>query len=296
MTPVALVDPEPLARPEPPALLAAEVDRLPPGSVLVAERGFRVLLVSPDDAPALLREIGVQRERTFRAAREGSGRERDLDRAERALGVRPEVISGVEEGRLSFDGARSQFTVDDPVLVSDIGGGSTELVIDDEVISVEMGSVRLTDRMSPAYPLPDRDRQEGLEMARSAFAGIDVAHVATHIGVAGTWTSLAAIAQGLPRYEPAKVHGYRFDNIVLGDLVDRLCDMSLEEIASIPSLDPKRAPVIRAGAMVAQAVAGLTGLDATLISVKDSLDGAALALLGLTLHRRPGGGMQTRGA
>ena len=151
------------------------------------------------------------------ATRDAANRDEFLDRAERALGVRPEVISGVEEGRLSFDGARSQFTVDDPVLVSDIGGGSTELVIDDEVISVEMGSVRLTDRMSPAYPLPDRDRQEGLEMARSAFAGIDVAHVATHIGVAGTWTSLAAIAQGLPRYEPAKVHGYRFDNIVLGD-------------------------------------------------------------------------------
>jgi exopolyphosphatase/guanosine-5'-triphosphate,3'-diphosphate pyrophosphatase len=245
-----------------------------------------------DRALEVLREFGVQMtERgvdkryamATSATRDASNREEFIDRAERVLGVRPEVITGVREGLLSFDGAEADFLVDDPVLVSDIGGGSTELVMYDEVVSVEMGSVRLTDRMSSTYPLPDRDYEEAMEMARSAFDGIDFDLVATHIGVAGTWTSLAAIAQDLPRYQRSKVHGYQFETLVLDDVVETLCGMALAEIASIPSLDPKRAPVIRAGAMIAHAVVGSIGLDATLISVKDSLDGAALELLGLTL-------------
>jgi exopolyphosphatase/guanosine-5'-triphosphate,3'-diphosphate pyrophosphatase len=217
------------------------------------------------------------------ACRDASNRDELLDRAEKALGVRPEVISAAKEGLLSFDGAEADFAVDDPILVSDIGGGSTELVINDEVLSIQMGSVRLTDRMSPVYPLPERAYEEAMEMAWAPFQGIDFDFVATHIGVAATWTSLAAIAQDLPRYEPSEVHGYWLDTFDLDELVDMLCDMTLEEIEAIPSLDPRRAPVIRAGAMVAHAVAGRIGLDATLISVKDSLDGAALDLLGLTL-------------
>lgn len=213
------------------------------------------------------------------ATRDASNRELFLDRAEKALGVRPEVITGGREGILSFDGAESDFAVKDPVVVSDIGGGSTELAMYDETLSIDMGSVRLTDRMSSVYPLPERDREKAEKIAWSAFAGIDFDFVGTHIGVAGTWTSLAAIAQDLPRYDPVKVHGFRVDMLELDGVVDLLCGMTLEDIEAIPSLDPKRAPVIRAGAIVAQAVAGRIGLDDTLISVKDSLDGAALELL-----------------
>jgi exopolyphosphatase/guanosine-5'-triphosphate,3'-diphosphate pyrophosphatase len=216
------------------------------------------------------------------ASRDASNRDEFLDRAEQALGVRPEVISAAREGRLSFDGAEADFAVDDPILVSDIGGGSTELVIHDEVMSIQMGSVRLADRMSSLYPLPEREWEKAMEMARAPFQGIGFDFVATHIGVAGTWTSLAAIAQDLPRDEPSKVHGFWLDTFGLDELVDSLCAMTLEEIEAIPSLDARRAPVIRAGAMVAHAVAGSIGLDATLISLKDSLDGAALDLLGLT--------------
>jgi exopolyphosphatase/guanosine-5'-triphosphate,3'-diphosphate pyrophosphatase len=217
------------------------------------------------------------------ATREASNRVEFLDRAEQALSVRPEVISGTREGLLSFDGAEADFVVDEPIVVSDIGGGSTELAIYDEIMSIWMGSVRLTDRMSSAYPLPVPEFEEAMEMAQTPFRGIDFDFVATHIGVAGTWTSLAAIAQDLPRYESSKVHGYWLDTLELDRVVDMLCGMTLGEIEAIPSLDPNRAPVIRAGAMVAHAVAGSIGLDTTLISVKDSLDGAALELLGLTL-------------
>jgi exopolyphosphatase/guanosine-5'-triphosphate,3'-diphosphate pyrophosphatase len=217
------------------------------------------------------------------ATREASNRVEFLDRAEQALSVRPEVISGTREGLLSFDGAEADFVVDEPIVVSDIGGGSTELAIYDEIMSIWMGSVRLTDRMSSAYPLPVPEFEEAMEMAQTPFRGIDFDFVATHIGVAGTWTSLAAIAQDLPRYESSKVHGYWLDTLELDRVVDMLCGMTLGEIEAIPSLDPNRAPVIRGGAMVAHAVAGSIGLDTTLISVKDSLDGAALELLGLTL-------------
>lgn len=239
----------------------------------------------------VLRRFGevMDRERVERraamatsATRDAENREEFLGRAESVLGVRPEIISGGREGILAFDGATADFLVAEPVRVSDIGGGSTEIVMCDEGPSIQMGSVRLTDRMSSAYPLPENDHEEAMGLASSAFQEFDFGDVATHIGVAGTWTSLAAIAQGLPEYDPAKVHGCWLDTRDLAGVVDLLCGMTLEGIEAIPSLDPKRAPVIRAGAIVAHAVVGVLGVDTTLISVKDTLDGLAMELLGLT--------------
>ena len=227
--------------------------------------------------------LGVERRHAIAtsATRDASNREEFLEQAEKMLGVRPEVISGGREGVLSFDGATSDFPVDEPILVSDIGGGSTEMVIYDEGLSIDMGSVRLTDRMSSTHPLPEGEWEKSTEMAWAAFSGLDFGEVATHIGVAGTWTSLAAIAQDLPRFEPAKVHGWWFDSLELDRVVDLLCDMTLDEIKAIPSMDPNRAPVIRAGAIVAHVVVGTLNVDSTLISVKDSLDGVAMELLAL---------------
>ncbi|MFP4553293.1 MAG: exopolyphosphatase [Actinomycetota bacterium] len=216
------------------------------------------------------------------ASRDAENREEFLERAESALRVRPEVISGGREGILAFDGATADFLLEEPIWVSDIGGGSTEIVMYDDGFSIQMGSVRLTDRMSSTYPLPDEDYEAAMKLAWSAFQGLQFGEVATHVGVAGTWTSLAAIAQDLPAYDPVKVHGFWLDTLDLDGVVDLLCGMTLEEIAAIPSLDPKRAPVIRAGAMVAHAVVGALGVDTTLISVKDTLDGLAMELLGLT--------------
>lgn len=216
------------------------------------------------------------------ATRDAANREEFLDRAEAALGVRPEVISGVEEGLLAFDGATSDFLVAEPVMVTDIGGGSTEFVMYDTVLSVDMGSVRLTDRMSGDYPLDDRHWEEATEMAWAAFDDARGLEIGTHIGVAGTWTSLAAIARDLPRYDDAAVHGHVLAQAELDRVVDMLCDMTLDEIEAIPSLDPKRAPVIRAGSIVAHAVMGVLDIEETVISVRDTLDGLAMQLLGVT--------------
>jgi exopolyphosphatase / guanosine-5'-triphosphate,3'-diphosphate pyrophosphatase len=228
--------------------------------------------------------LGVERRSAVAtsATREAVNRSQFLAKAETALGVRPEVISGVEEGLLAFDGATSDFVVPEPILVTDIGGGSTEFVMYDTVFSVDMGSVRLTDRMSDLYPLPEEEWEKAMEMAWDAFSDVATDEFVTHIGVAGTWTSLAAIAQDLPRYEPDKVHGYALHDQELDRVVDMLCDMTLTEIAAIPSLDPKRAPVIRAGAIVAHAVMGVLWAEETIISERDTLDGLAMGLLDVT--------------
>jgi exopolyphosphatase/guanosine-5'-triphosphate,3'-diphosphate pyrophosphatase len=213
------------------------------------------------------------------ATRDAQNRVTFLDLAERALEVRPEVISGVDEGLLAFDGATSDLVVAEPVMVTDIGGGSTEFVMYDTVLSIDMGSVRLTDRMSSEYPLGDAAWEDAMEMAWAAFDDARGLVIGTHIGVAGTWTSLAAIVRELPGYDDADVHGHVVQQADLDRVVDMLCDMTLEEIRAIPSLDPKRAPVIRAGSIVAHAVMGVLDIDETLISVRDTLDGLAMQLL-----------------
>jgi len=216
------------------------------------------------------------------ATRDASNRKVFLDRAELALGVRPEVISGGREGILSFDGATADFDVNEPIWVSDIGGGSTEIVMYDDGFSLQMGSVRLSDRLAAGFPLTSAEYRRATHMAISALSQLDFGEVGTHIGTAGTWTSLAAIAQELPGYDGESVHGYRLDNRELDALVDYLCGITLEETAAIPSLDPRRAPVIRCGAIVARAVVDVLGVETTVVSLKDSLDGLAKELRALT--------------
>lgn len=232
----------------------------------------------------IMGEQGVERRAAIAtsATRDSSNREEFLDRAELALGVRPEVISGGKEGILSFHGATADFDVDEPIWVSDIGGGSTEIVMRDDGISLQMGSVRLSDRLAAGYPLSNAEYRRATHMAAAALTQIDFGEVATHIGVAGTWTSLAAIAQELPAYDHEAVHGYRLDTRSLDELVGHLCSLTLEETAAIPSLDPRRAPVIRCGAIVARAVVDVLEVDTTVVSVKDSLDGLATELRAVT--------------
>jgi exopolyphosphatase/guanosine-5'-triphosphate,3'-diphosphate pyrophosphatase len=103
----------------------------------------------------------------------------------------------------------------------------------------------------------------------------------TLIGVAGSWTSLAAIAQGLPEYSRDRVHGHRMTKGDLVSLIDSLAGKTEAETAAIPSLDPKRAPVILAGALIAEGVMEVLGMDEVLVSEHDTLDGVALELLAL---------------
>lgn len=214
------------------------------------------------------------------ASRDALNRDEFLDRCQRALGVRPTLISGHEEARLAYEGATAGLEVEAPLVVSDIGGGSTEFVWAGGEVSVDIGSVRLTDRVLDERPAADEDVSEARALVRLMFE--EVSGIAGELaGVAGTWTSLAAIDQNLGAYDREKVHGHVLTRAAVEGLVSRLSGLTMEETASIPSLDPKRAPVILSGAVVAAGVMECLEADRATVSESDTLDGAARRLLAL---------------
>lgn len=216
------------------------------------------------------------------ACRDASNREAFFDQAETALGVRPELLTGEEEGRLAFAGAAtSGFDLEEPVAVSDIGGGSTEVVTRQSTRSIDIGSVRLTERFLSDRPPSEIDMDASARRLTEMFAALDTGSVSSHIGVAGTWTSLSAIAQDLPGYQRDRVHHSVLTHDAAVEVAGRLSKLSLEETRSIPSLDPRRAPVILAGALIAVAVMERLGVEETMVSERDTLDGAAMELIGI---------------
>lgn len=236
-------------------------------------------------------DLGVEKVRLVAtsAARDASNRDEFFAGARERLGVDAEVISGDEEARLSFTGALTALPdVAAPALVMDIGGGSTELIVGStgappsiaHGISLNIGSVRVRERFladdPPSEAQIDRAGQhiDGLLDG----AGIDIAAVQTWIGVGGTATSLSALNQRLPAYDRAKVHGSTMTRVELHALTQRLLTSTVAQVKALPSMHPKRADVICAGALIADRVAARAGVDLT-ISESDILDGLALGLL-----------------
>lgn len=211
------------------------------------------------------------------AARDAGNREEFLERAERALGVRPEVISGEREGALAYAGATAELDPGNGWVVSDIGGGSTEFVTADTTVSIDIGSVRLTDRILLSRPAPSEQMGAAFAHVTELFSGVEVS--GRLVGVAGTWTSIAAIDLGLDRYDRERVHHHRMTRDDVEGVARSLAGLSVEETAAIPSLDPGRAPVILAGAVVAAAVMEAVGEDVVLVSEHDTLDGLAMELM-----------------
>ena len=228
------------------------------------------------DAAAVERRMAI----ATSAARDASDREAFFDLAESALGVRPTLITGENEARLAFAGATSRSHFEPPVVVSDIGGGSTEFVTVAAAVSIDVGSVRLTERSIPSRPAPVSELDAARDLIARLFETIDL-EAGTLIGVAGTWTSLAAIALDLPEYSRDLVDGYRMQRETLTSVVESLSGRSVEETAAIPSLDPNRAPVILAGSLISVAVMAVLGVYRVLVSEHVRLDGAAIELLAL---------------
>lgn len=214
------------------------------------------------------------------ASRDAANREAFFDRCEAALGVRPTLITGEEEARLAYEGASSGMDVDGPLIVSDIGGGSTEVVWEEGSASVDIGSVRLTDRVLNERPAALEDVAEARALVRLLLAEVPPLS-GVLVGVAGTWTSLAAIDLELSAYDTERVHGHSVSRERVEDTVRFLSGLTLEETEAIPSLDPKRAPVILAGAVVAAGVMEHIGAGEVIVSERDTLDGAARRLLAL---------------
>lgn len=239
-----------------------------------------------------LRAYGVAPQRTrvvaTSAARDARNRAVFFAGMTARLGVVPEVITGTEEARLSFVGALSGVRVPDagPVLVMDVGGGSTELVRGEpsgsitSAVSLDIGSVRLTERFGLVGPWPLEARQAATAYVDELLdtVGDALDEVATWIGVAGTVTTVSALVQELPAYDRARVHGSTVENDRLAGLLDRLAGLTAEQIRGLGPLEPGRADVITAGTLIADRIARRVGRP-MLVSESDILDGVALDLL-----------------
>ncbi len=221
------------------------------------------------------------------ATRDASNRDLFLDRAEAVLGVRPRVIPGDEEAAFSFAGALSGFGPErpaalEPALVIDVGGGSTEFVLGraapEYAISVDMGSVRLTERVIPERPTVRV--AEAMHEALRVFGAVDLPVApGIVIGVAGTFTALAAIDLDLEAYDRSVVHHHTLTVVSLERIIESLAAMTVEETEAIPSLEPARAPVLLGGAIVVRAALEAAGADSVTVSEHDLLDGLMAHLL-----------------
>ncbi len=242
---------------------------------------------------ALVRDAGVAAEHlrfvATSASRDARNREAFFDGVRQRLGVTPEVISGDTEAALSFAGALSRTeSAREPVLVVDIGGGSTELIVGSDgggvtaAVSLDVGSVRLTERFLGAGPPPQEAVAAAADHVDALLegSGIDFA-VGTWIGVAGTATTLAGVHLGLERYDRELVHGSLIPLSDLYALFDRLVASTVQEIRALPSMHPGRADVVTAGTLIAVRIADRlgSGVDGLRVSESDILDGAALELL-----------------
>jgi exopolyphosphatase/guanosine-5'-triphosphate,3'-diphosphate pyrophosphatase len=222
------------------------------------------------------------------AARDARNREEFFTGVLDRLGVMPDVISGDREARLSFAGALSGVRVTaEPVLVMDIGGGSTELIVGSAVgtmasaVSLDIGSVRMTERFLKAGP-----PTPAAVAAATAYiddlldrSGIDFSSIQTWIGVAGTATTLGGVQLGLPQYDRARVHGLLLSADQVAALLERLRSMTIEEIRALPSMHPGRADVVTGGALIASRVGVRTAAPGMVVSETDILDGIALEVL-----------------
>ena len=231
------------------------------------------------------------------AVRDAQDRDRFLQAALDAVGVVVEVIDGIEEAALGFEGATGAVPTDDPCLVIDVGGGSTEMVVGrgGEVlgsVSTQIGCVRLTERdlhhdpatvgeLADAAATVDRIVSEGLGelAAQLVVRSSSLAAVRTVVAVAGTATTLAAIHLGLDDYEESRIHGTVLGLDDLGSIASRLAAMDVATRAAIGPVQPGRAEVLHGGAIVLSRALRLIGRSELVVSEADSLDALALSVL-----------------
>jgi exopolyphosphatase/guanosine-5'-triphosphate,3'-diphosphate pyrophosphatase len=240
-----------------------------------------------------IRDLGVER---FSAMATSASRdaENSADFLEllASHGIVPLVIPGEEEARLSFAGATSDIDECENLLVVDLGGGSTEMILGDvtdddgvrtaEIVkarSIDVGSKRVTEMFLHTDPPTAEELAEARAWAatqlRPYFDGLRD-KPEEMVALAGTATTLSAIRQGLAIYDPSLVHCSCLTGSELADLVDELAALPLEERKKVPGLDPGRASVIVAGALILETVVALAGLESTLVSEHDILYGILL--------------------
>lgn len=219
------------------------------------------------------------------ATRDAANAAEFVDGCAAILGVAPEVVPGEEEARLSFAGATAELDLPAPYAVCDIGGGSTELVLGsssvEQAASVDVGCVRITERRLRTDPPSDAEVDAAVADVALALDGVDVevGRAATFVGLAGSVTTVTALALGLAAYDPAAIHLARVSADQVEDVTARLLAMPRTERAALPVMHPGRVDVIGAGALVLREVMRRWSLREVVASERDILDGIALSAL-----------------
>jgi exopolyphosphatase / guanosine-5'-triphosphate,3'-diphosphate pyrophosphatase len=220
------------------------------------------------------------------AIRDAENGEAFLGEVEWSYGFVTRLLSGHEEALLMFRGVTAERELNPDTIIVDVGGGSTELVAGEPDgvrwhDSLDIGAVRLTERFLPSDP----PRSDELEACATGVRALLAERVPDEIrtgarsavGVAGTITSIAALALGLEDYDRDRVHGFELTSGALERQLQRLASVPLAERRELRPLDPERAPVIVGGALIARETLSFFGVDVLEISERDILDGAALA-------------------
>jgi exopolyphosphatase / guanosine-5'-triphosphate,3'-diphosphate pyrophosphatase len=205
------------------------------------------------------------------AVRDAENGEAFLGELEWSYGFATRLLSGDEEAELMLRGVGE---IAPGTLVLDVGGGSTELVTLDSQTSLDVGSVRLTERYLHSDPPTGEELEACARYVRTVLPSFDATSA---VGVAGTITTLAALDLGLAEYDRELVHGHELSLAGVERQLERLAALPLAQRREVPALEPERAPVIVAGAVIAREVLAAYGLDAYRVSEHDILDGIALA-------------------
>ena len=218
------------------------------------------------------------------AARDAENSEEFLSGIRQRTGVVPEVLDGDEEARVSFEGAtRDLPPLGEPLLVIDIGGGSTELILgnaDGSIVaaeSLDIGSVRLNERHLAGDPPSKDEIAAAVVDIDEALDGCsaDPAEAGAAIGVAGTVTTLAAAVLDLDAYDPTLIHHSVLRPDAVQGAVAKLLAMEVSQRKALPYMHPGRADVIGAGGLILDRVLRRTPVSSMLISEHDILDGIA---------------------
>ncbi len=267
--------------------LGEDVDR---GGVLIPAALERVHATLADFRAVAAGHGVTQVLATATSAVRDAGNGRDfLAEIERRHGFETRLLSGDEEALLTFRGITSTRPIDGETLIVDIGGGSTELIAGSATgvgfhVSTQMGCVRLTERWlsEDAAPTPEELERCATDVRAILAAGVpdevrrgsSPARVA--IGVAGTVTTVAALDLGLTAYDPERIHGHVLTVAAVARERHRLSALSVAERREVPGLEPARAPVIVAGAVILGEILDWFGLAAIEASERDILHGVAL--------------------
>ena len=231
------------------------------------------------------------------ATRDAANRTDFEDMVLDVLGQKPDVATGREEAELSFLGATASLDAAarahgsapprPPFLVVDIGGGSTEFVLGDgdgvrAAQSVDIGCVRMTERHLHGDPPSAEQIQRAEDDIRAALAEVTaevpVGEAASLVGLAGSVTTVAALALELPAYDPDAIHGSRIEVAAVREVTAYLLAATRERRAALPVMHPGRVDVIGAGALVLRVLMYEFGMDEVVVSEHDILDGIALRL------------------